>query len=146
MNSENKEPVGKLVKMLSDAIGQKANKDFKACNLTIQQTRVISFLKEREALGQTTQKDIQNHLKVAHPTVVSILKGMEQKGLIVTHSSETDKRMKVVCLTGQEACLMKKITDGRRQLEERLLKNFSAGEAEALRDYLKRLYENIKEE
>ena len=52
----------------------------------------------------------------------------------------------VVCLTGQEACLMKKITEGRRQLEERLLKNFSAGEAEALRDYLKRLYENIKEE
>ena len=93
MNSETKEPVGKLVKMLSDAIGQKANKDFKACNLTIQQTRVISFLKEREALGQTTQKDIQNHLKVAHPTVVSILKGME-------NISEGNFYKKESCVTG----------------------------------------------
>lgn len=145
MNNENKEPVGKLVKMLSDAIGQRANKDFKACNLTIQQTRVIGFLKERE-MTETTQKDIQDYLKVAHPTVVSILKGLEQKGLIEAHSSKSDRRMKVVCLTGQEACLMKKITEGRKKVEEKLLKNFSESETDMLRDYLKRLYENIKEE
>lgn len=144
--NERKEPIGKLVKMLSDAIGQRFNKDFKELNLTMQQTRVISFLKERQSEGQTTQKDIQDYLKVAHPTAVSILKGLEQKGLIVTHSSKSDRRMKVVCLTGQEEELMEKIIDGRRKVEAALLEGFSDEEAKLLRSYLKRLYENIKEE
>ena len=41
---------------------------------------------------------------------------------------------------------MEKIIDGRRKVEAALLEGFSDEEAKLLRNYLKRLYENIKEE
>lgn len=135
-----------MIKVLSEAVRQRANRDFKDCNLTMQQTAVLSFLKERENKEETTQKDIQDYLRVAHPTVVSILKGMEQKKLIKTFASETDRRMKLVSLTGREESSMKKVIEGRERMETQLLNGFTEAEEKALRDYLKRLYENIREE
>lgn len=146
MCRDNKEYIGKLLKVVSEAVRQRANRDFKECNLTMQQTAVLSFLKERENKKETTQKDIQDYLKVTHPTAVSILKGMEQKKLIETFASETDRRMKLVRLTGREESSMKKVIEGRERMETQLLNGFTEAEEKALRNYLKRLYENIREE
>lgn len=146
MCKDNYESIGKLIKILSEAVRQRANRDFKECNLTMQQTAVLSFLKERENKMETTQKDIQDYLRVAHPTAVSILKGMEQKKLIETFASETDRRMKLVRLTGREESSMKKVIEGRERMETQLLNGFTEAEEKALRNYLKRLYENIREE
>ncbi len=137
--------IGSLIKILSDAISKKAKNDFKAYNLTMQQVKILAYLKQREGEQPVSQKDIQDYLRIAHPTVVSILKGMESKGFIRTFTSPEDKRMKIVGLTGQEMAVFEKVIAGRQRMEEQLLKGMTEDERTQLRDNLKKMYKNIKE-
>ncbi|HIU02217.1 MAG TPA: MarR family transcriptional regulator [Candidatus Onthocola gallistercoris] len=145
LDSDKNANIGSLIKVLSDAISKKAKNDFKEYNLTMQQIKILSYLKQMEGREPVSQKDIQDYLRIAHPTVVSILKGMEAKGFIKTHTCETDKRMKIVCLTGKENDFFEKVIIGRKKMENQILKGMTEDEKEHLRDYLKRMYENIKE-
>ena len=51
--------IGGMIKILSEAIGQKTNDDCKEFNLTMQQMKILRFLKLREGKKITSQKDIQ---------------------------------------------------------------------------------------
>lgn len=137
-----KQSIGAMIKILSETIGQQANRNCKEFNLTMQQMKILHFLKKREG-KRTTQKDIQDFMRISHPTTVNILRLMREKGFIKIAQSETDKRMRIVSLTGQEETFVKNIMEGRRQMERQLLKGFSEKEQEELRRYLKRMYENI---
>lgn len=138
--------IGSLIKILSETIDCRANKDFKRFNLTLQQMKILWYLKSREGKAETSQKDIQNYMRVAHPTIVSILKGMEAKEFITTYQSEKDRRMKIVQLTGKEDCIFRELEKGREQMEAQLLKGIAPEEQKKLAGYLKLLYENIREE
>ena len=138
--------IASMIKILSETIGRRAKKDFREFNLTLQQMKILWFLKSREGELETSQKDIQKHLRVAHPTIVSILKGMETKGFITAFPSEKDRRMKIVQLTGKEECIFRELEKGREKMEAQLPKGFSSEDQERLLCYLKLLYENIREE
>ena len=86
-----RQSIGSLVKILSETMGQRVNRDCKGFNLTMQQMRILHFLKGREGKQETSQKEIQDHLRIAHPTVVSILRLMESKGFIEISVSDRDK-------------------------------------------------------
>ena len=95
-----RQSIGSLIKILSETMGQRVNRDCRGYNLTMQQMKILHFLKGREGRQETSQKDIQDHMRIAHSTVVSILRLMESKGFIKISVSERDKRMKIVTLTG----------------------------------------------
>ena len=140
-----KQSIGSIIKILSETIGQQINRNFKEFNLTMQQMKVLHFLREREGKMETRQKDIQDYMRISHPTTVSILRLMEKKGFIKTSTSKTDKRMKIVTLTGQEEIVEKKIIRERELMEKRLMKGFTQKEKEDLRRYLQQMYQNITE-
>ena len=138
--------IGSLIKILSETMGQRVNRDCREFNLTMQQMKILYFLKGREGRQETSQKDIQDYMRIAHPTVVSILRLMESKGFIEISVSERDKRMKIVTLTGQEESFVQEVIKGGQEMERRLVKGFTAEEQETLRNYLQRMYENVTEE
>lgn len=138
--------IGSLIKILSETMGQRVNRDCREFNLTMQQMKILHFLKGREGRQETSQKDIQDYMRIAHPTVVSILRLMESKGFIEISVSERDKRMKIVTLTGQEESYVQDVIKGGQEMERRLVKGFTAEEQETLRNYLQRMYENVTEE
>ena len=138
--------IGSLIKILSETMGQRVNRDCREFNLTMQQMKILHFLKGREGRQETSQKDIQDYMRIAHPTVVSILRLMESKGFIEISVSERDKRMKIVTLTGQEENFVQDVIKGGQEMERRLVKGFTAEEQETLRNYLQRMYENVTEE
>lgn len=138
--------IGSLIKILSETMGQRVNRDCREFNLTMQQMKILHFLKGREGRQETSQKDIQDYMRIAHPTVVSILRLMESKGFIEISVSERDKRMKIVTLTGQEESFVQDVIKGGQEMERRLVKGFTAEEQETLRNYLQRMYENVTEE
>ena len=141
-----RQSIDSLIKILSETMGQRVNRDCKSFNLTMQQMKILHFLKDREGKQETSQKEIQDYMRVAHPTVVSILRLMESKGFIEISVSERDKRMKIVTLTGQEEGFVKEVLKGSQAMERRLVKGFSEEEQETLRNYLRRMYQNITEE
>ncbi len=138
-----RQSIGSLIKILSETMGQRVNRDCKGFNLTMQQMKILHFLKGREGKQETSQKDIQDHMRIAHSTVVSILRLMESKGFIRIAVSERDKRMKIVTLTGQEESFVQEVIREGQAMEKRMVRGFTEKEQETLRDYLRRLYENI---
>ena len=141
-----RQSIGSLIKILSETMGQRVNRDCRGYNLTMQQMKILHFLKGREGRQETSQKDIQDHMRIAHSTVVSILRLMESKDFIKISVSERDKRMKIVTLTGQEESFVQEVIRGGKAMERRLVRGFSEEEQKTLRDYLRRMYENVTAE
>lgn len=138
-----KQSIGSMIKILSETISQKGNKNGKEFNLTMQQMRILHFLKKREGKTEISQKDIQDYMKISHPTTVSILRLMQAKGFIKIATSDKDRRMKIVTLMGQKEGFVKKVSIGREQMEKQLVNGLSERELDDLRRYLRRMYENI---
>lgn len=134
-----------MIKILSEALRQQANRDCREYNLTMQQMRIIHFLKKRENNEVTSQKDIQDFLKISHPTVVNILHLMKNKGFIETSVSPKDKRVKLVRLTGREEGFVTQMIQNRERLERQLVKGLSPKEQNDFLRFLKLAYQNIME-
>ena len=66
--------------------------------LTPAQCFIIEFLGVRPG-ARASQREIERHLLVQHPTVSGIIKRMEQKGLVRCVPNEKDRRVKDVILT-----------------------------------------------
>ena len=137
--------IGSMIKILSETIGQKVNKNCKELNLTMQQMKILHFLRMREGEKEASQKEIQNFMRISHPTVVNILRLMKEKGFIETSTSHEDKRMKIVRLTGKEDKFVKDVISEREEMEKQLVKGLTQKDQENLRWYLKKMYENLTE-
>ena len=137
--------IGSMIKILSETIGQKVNKNCKEFNLTMQQMKILHFLRMREGEKEASQKEIQNFMRISHPTVVNILRLMKEKGFIETSTSHEDKRMKIVRLTGKEDKSVKDVISEREEMEKQLVKGLTQKDQENLRWYLKKMYENLTE-
>ena len=145
MEIQDVKDIGAMIKILSEALRQQANRDCREYNLTMQQMRIIHFLKKRENNEVTSQKDIQDFLKISHPTVVNILHLMKNKGFIETSVSPKDKRVKLVRLTGREEGFVTQMIQNRERLERQLVKWLSPKEQNDFLRFLKLAYQNIME-
>ena len=137
--------IGSMIKILSETIGKKEKKNNKEFNLTMQQMKILHFLRMREGEKEASQKEIQNFMRISHPTVVNILRLMKEKGFIETSTSHEDKRMKIVRLTGKEDKFVKDVISEREEMEKQLVKGLTQKDQENLRWYLKKMYENLTE-
>ena len=65
-----KKDYGAIIKILSEAIGRRMNAQCRKFNLTMQQMKILQFLKRQEEAGQvTSQKDIQDFMRFSHSTI-----------------------------------------------------------------------------
>lgn len=135
--------IGFLIKRIHDGIYKKANLHLKQQHLTLTQTRVLSYLLEHQD-EKTSQKDIEEHFAVAHPTVVGILKRLECKGFI-TCGFEKGSRLKYVYLTKPPEALTGDAGENPLAFEEELYKGLSNEQIEELRRLLGQIYQNIKD-
>ena len=71
-------------------------------NLTMQQMKILYYLKMNEGKKESSQKDIQDFMRISHPTVVNILRLMKEKGFIEISTSQEDKRMRKMCIRDRD--------------------------------------------
>ncbi len=138
----NNQDIGSLLKQIHDKMKVSADASLKEIGLTISQAMAMEFLHEKG--GKATQKEIENHLKVSHPTVVGIVSRLEKNGFLTCYVDETDKRNKIICVTDKAEKNAEKMYKGRAEAESRLLQSLSAEEIEELRRLLQILYNNVK--
>lgn len=69
--------------------------------LTVSQLRVLGELSRLESKGieEINQKDLENSLKVTHPTMTGIIKRLEKKNAVVCTPSKLDRRYKKIRCT-----------------------------------------------
>jgi len=135
--------IGFLVKRIHDRIETKFNQRLVHWDITLSQGRILLFLHERR--GETTsQKDIEKHLEVSHPTTVGMLRRMENKRMITTRFDGVDKRAKKIYPTPRGTAIYRILTRFPKEMERNLLWGMTAGEKDELRRLLDLVHRNIQ--
>ena len=135
--------IGFLVKLVHDAIDRRINQELESQRLTTSQLSVLSFLCMRGD-ADTTIRDIQDFLKVSHPTAAGLVRRLEQKGFVHLLTDPRDKRARIVRLDDSVISSYQLEPKPTLHMEERLLAGLSDEERRQLCALLMRVYENIK--
>ena len=141
MTEPNVSGVGYFLKVITDKIKVKADADLKSRNLTLTQSRVLAFLCSKG--GQVTQKDIEEFMGVAHPTVVGIVARMELNGFLTCRVDASDKRNKIVALTPHAQDIGNELAHFIAQQEEKMLVGLTQEQIDSLRQSLSVIYDNL---
>lgn len=135
--------IGFLVKLVHDAIDRRINQELEDQRLTNSQLSVLSFLCMRGD-ADTTIRDIQDFLKVSHPTAAGLVRRLEQKGFVHLLTDPRDRRARIVRLDASVISNAQLEPKSTLHMEERLLAGLSDEERRQLCALLMRVYENIK--
>ncbi len=139
---EKEKNVGLLIKQISEQTARQINRDMRDYNITCSQMRAMLFVAHSD--GVVSQKDVEVALQYSHPTVVGILTGLEEKGLIRCAFDAADKRIKNVYITDEAKNLLHHAKITAETFSENAVKGFSECEIETLASLLTRMQENIK--
>lgn len=134
--------IGYLIKMINDKIKVKADADLNAYELTLSQSRVLTFLKAKD--GQATQKEIEEFLEVSHPTVVGIVSRMEQHGYVTTWLDSKQQRSKMVCLTEKAQIIGGELIHMVQEQEASMLQGLTQEQVTELGKMLLVIYGNLE--
>ena len=135
-------PIGYFLKSINDRLKTRADNQLKSRNLTMSQSRVLGFLHSKN--GQATQKEIGDHLQVAHPTVVGIVARLERNGFVTCCIDPTDKRSKIVSLTKHAEIIGEEMDSLIEDSEARMLYGLSQEDVKNLKKYLSTIYDNLE--
>lgn len=132
------------VKILNTAIERRLNQEMSALDLTFTQTSVIAFLR-RNPDKEICQRDVEINLGLTHPTVSSVLKRLEEKGMILTRPFANDKRFKQIMLTDKSLAVSDTINQKVEKLLTQALQGISTDEETALCAIMTRMLHNLSE-
>lgn len=140
----NEEACGMLFKQIHNALLKDANEKLAPQRLTLTQVSLLNELSRREK-ATATMKELEAVLSVAQPTVVGIVKRLEQKGFVSCHDCPDNRRVKMVMLTelGWEQCRQGLLHT--RETEERMLRLLTPEERQVLPAMLTRVLEALQE-
>ena len=133
--------IGYQFKKIEEKNKVHADADLKCHDLTLTQTRVLVFLMDMG--GQATQKEIEDDLQVAHPTVVGLVSRMEQKGFLTSCVDPMNLRNKLVTMTEKAWEVGREIELTIQRHDEDLLRGFTEQEREMLENFLDRIIQNL---
>ena len=134
--------IGYMVKRISDRIRTHADARLSHFELTFSQMRVLGCIDS--CGGMATQKQIEEALDVAHPTVVGLVGRLAASGFVGCTVDENDRRHKKIRLLPKAYAIEQEIRADRLRSEQILTSGMSPEEVEALCRLLDKVYENIE--
>lgn len=140
---DNTAHIGYLIKQIADRIEMVGNNVLKQYGLTFSQSRVLAYLEQ--AGGKATQKEIEVHLQVAHPTVVGIISRLERDGFLRCWQDPDNRRMKNIELTDKSRQVTGLLEKSVRKNEKLLARNLGKQEQEELTRLLGLVSESLDE-
>lgn len=129
------------IKYISNRVQQVADNNLKDHNITLAQVRVLRFL--NESGGSCSQKQIEEFLQVAHPTVVGLVSRMEQGGYICSSVSKSDKRNKVVTVTDKGRGMSHELCMFMAKNEQKMLQGLTPEQCDTLFELLQAVASNL---
>ena len=114
-----------------------------AHDLTQGQYTVLFTLSER---GSTGQRRLAELVAVDARNIVTVLDSLARRRLIERRTDDTDRRRRLIALTGKGTALVRDLADRAAQEQEDFLKPLGRDDRARLNRLLKRLYEAHVEE
>jgi DNA-binding MarR family transcriptional regulator len=136
------ETLGLIFRRISHAAKKETDNNLRKLNLTMSQGLVLEYLNNTKD-DELTQKAIEQHFNLQHPTVSGILKRLEKHEFITTAVNKTDRRVKDIFLTEKAKKIEEIARQDKKQMEDVLVKGLSKEEIETLRGLLKKVLNNM---
>lgn len=105
---------------------------------------IIAFLSENHD-KPLYQKDIEREFGLSRSAVSRAISQMEEKGLILRLNSAEDCRLKELLLTEKAKAVSEQLFSTCLEVENELIKGFSAAELSTFCGYLTRMEQNLRE-
>ena len=132
-----------LLRKINNRLKAGADAKLRENDLTFSQSQVLWYIYSND--GSITQKQLQNFLNVSHPTVVGLVKRLENNHFITTETDQKDHRNKKIQLTREALDFQKSLREHKEETDRIMLKDFSDEEKEELVRLLNKLYGNMKD-
>jgi DNA-binding MarR family transcriptional regulator len=129
-----------LVKRVHLAIRRAFDEALSAHGITGPQADVLRFVSFQAGVEQ---RAIQERLGITSATLTGIVDGLVERELVERRLSVEDARVKQLFLTPAGCALSKGLCGLVGEVEARLLEGFSAAERALLRDWLRRMAQNV---
>ncbi len=139
MKKENN--IGFLIHRISNRMRTNFDAQMKKYDLTYSQSQVLFHLKNNG--GSMSQRQLQDMMKVSHPTMVGLVQRLEANDFVRTSLDDKDRRNKIVSLSQQAELFSNDVEASRKKNRKKMLKGFDEKEEEELYRLLERVYENI---
>ncbi len=133
--------VGYLLKLVNDKLRTKADANLLEHDLTLSQSRILRFLGQKG--GCATQKEIEDHLGVSHPTVVGLIARLKDKGFVECSMDEKDRRNRIITITEKAISLEKEMCALIDVNEQKMLSSLSDQQIMVLKSALETIYNNL---
>lgn len=134
---------GLQMKVVNDKIRKFGDRAFAQYDLTGPQVGYLNFIEERG--GSVTQKSLERHFSVSHPTIVGVVSRLQKKGFITIKVDESDRRNRIITLTDQAVEAAAHLKSGWEQMTLDMFQKFSAEDLNVFNRMLDTLEENIDE-
>ncbi|OLP58556.1 hypothetical protein BJF93_16990 [Xaviernesmea oryzae] len=108
--------------------------------LTLSRARTLFILLLGDGLSQ---RELADALDVETPTVVRLLDGLEQQGMIERRAEEGDRRTKRLYLTEHGRTMAQEVEEIAGEVRARVLAGFAPGERDQALDLLSRMAGNL---
>ena len=131
------------IKILNTAIERQINKELAKLDITCTQANVVGFLKLHTG-EDICQRDIEFNLGLSHPTVSSVLRRMEEKGMVVSRPMEHDRRFHAVTLTDKALDMVGAIRTTMDRITRQVFDGVSREEQDQMDQMVQKMIQNIK--
>ena len=137
--------IGFMVTNISYGIRGCFDRLFSGYDVTYPQSRVLTRLFGQLGKADVNQRDLEHALGIKASSVSSLVKNLEEKGLIRSERSETDSRNKLIILTDAGLELREMLGNARVEVEEQLVKGMTEQETIQFHRYLTTVMENLED-
>jgi len=138
--------VGYLITNISYAIRQYFGNLFAEYGVTYPQSRVLTRLFNQLGKGDVNQRDLEHALGIKASSVSSLVRNLEQKGLIYSERMPQDTRNKRILLTEKGMQLREMLGETRLQAESALVAGLTENQVKTLRADLMQILNNLNPE
>ena len=135
---------GHYIQRLAKNIKYLADENLVKQNITIEQVKIMRFLRENNEEASAYQKDVELFFNIKRSSVTNILNNMEKSGLLTREGIESDGRIKKVRLTEKGKELSISLKGFIVHLEKVIVDGMSEEEKAAFKGLLIRSLDNVE--
>ena len=138
--------VGFLARHIHELTKRQMNAHVQELGLTMSQSFVLLVLKGRSCADcKTNIRDLEAALQVTHPTVIGLVKRLEEKGYIYEEQDVSDHRVRNVFLTDKANEVMEQMDLGRKRTEACAIEGLTPEEISIMKKGLRTVLSNLTE-
>lgn len=134
--------LGRKIKLISQQIKYRMDKEMEELDITFSQMQVLRFLEEHEG-EKITQKILSNEFNVKHSTMAGILQRMQEKDLIKIVVDSENKKYKNIYRSEKAIKIKEQIGEYIKSTESILIEDFTESEIELIHKLLDKIHNNL---